>query len=168
MNLKQFLRRFQRNFRSSFQFNVGFSRTLLKFKQNRIWRLLSSKTWCHVVKYKFADVSEEGIASCLRFKLCLASSEQEASTIYSTLNVLTVLSSETSANSCRTTWRHIQEDGALYSQLITVTARYKAWTFFARSNAEIVGSNTIQGMDVCVRLFCVYVVLCVGSGLVKG
>jgi hypothetical protein len=41
----------------------------------------------------------------------------------------------------------------------------KAWTTFARSNAGIVGSNPIQGMDVCVRLFCVCVVLYVGSGL---
>jgi hypothetical protein len=30
-----------------------------------------------------------------------------------------------------------------------------------------VGSNPIQGMDVCVRLFCLCVVLCVGSGLAK-
>jgi hypothetical protein len=27
------------------------------------------------------------------------------------------------------------------------------------------GSNPTQGMDVCVRLFCVCAVLCVGSGL---
>jgi hypothetical protein len=35
-----------------------------------------------------------------------------------------------------------------------------------------VGSNPTQGMDVCVcvcmRLFCVCVVLCVGSGLAEG
>jgi hypothetical protein len=30
------------------------------------------------------------------------------------------------------------------------------------------GSNPTQGMDVCVRLFCVYAVLCVGSGLATG
>jgi hypothetical protein len=48
---------------------------------------------------------------------------------------------------------------------ITVAARSKARTSFARSNAGIVGSNPTQCMDVCVRLFCVYVVLCVGSGL---
>jgi hypothetical protein len=51
---------------------------------------------------------------------------------------------------------------------ITVAARSKAWTVFARSNTGIVGSNPTRGMDVCVRLFCVCVVLCVGSGLVKG
>jgi hypothetical protein len=34
-----------------------------------------------------------------------------------------------------------------------------------RSNAGIVSSNPTQGMDVCSRLFCVCVVLCVGSGL---
>jgi hypothetical protein len=32
----------------------------------------------------------------------------------------------------------------------------------------IVGSNPTHGMDVCVRLFCVFVVLCVGSGLATG
>jgi hypothetical protein len=37
--------------------------------------------------------------------------------------------------------------------LITVAARSTAQTVFARSNAGIVGSNTTQGMDVCVRLF---------------
>jgi hypothetical protein len=37
---------------------------------------------------------------------------------------------------------------------------------FARSNSGIVGSNPTRDMDVCVRLFCVCVVLCVGSGLV--
>jgi hypothetical protein len=51
---------------------------------------------------------------------------------------------------------------------ITVAAPSKAWTVFARSNAGIVGSNLTQGMDVCVRLFCVCAVLCVGSGLTTG
>jgi hypothetical protein len=31
---------------------------------------------------------------------------------------------------------------------------------FFRSNAGMVGSNPTEGMDVCVRLFCVCVVLC--------
>jgi hypothetical protein len=31
-----------------------------------------------------------------------------------------------------------------------------------------VGTNYTRGMDVCVRLFCVCVVLCVGSGLATG
>jgi hypothetical protein len=48
---------------------------------------------------------------------------------------------------------------------ITVAALSKAWTVFARWNAGIVGSNPTQGMDVSVCLFCVYVVLCVGSAL---
>jgi hypothetical protein len=39
---------------------------------------------------------------------------------------------------------------------------------FARSNAWIVCSNPTRGMDVCVRLFYVCVVLCVGSGLATG
>jgi hypothetical protein len=52
--------------------------------------------------------------------------------------------------------------------LFTGAARSKAWTVFARSNAEIVGSNPTRSMDVCVRLFCVCVVLCVGRGLGTG
>jgi hypothetical protein len=32
----------------------------------------------------------------------------------------------------------------------------------------IVGSNPTGGMDVCVRLFYVYVVLCVGNGFATG
>jgi hypothetical protein len=51
---------------------------------------------------------------------------------------------------------------------ITVAARSKAGIVFARSNAGIVGSNPTQGLDVCVRLFCICVVLCVGSGLEMG
>jgi hypothetical protein len=31
-----------------------------------------------------------------------------------------------------------------------------------------VGSNPTRGMDVCVRLFCIFVVLCIGSGLATG
>jgi hypothetical protein len=47
---------------------------------------------------------------------------------------------------------------------IAVAARSEAWTVFARSNAGIMGSNPTQGMDVCVRFFCV----CIGSGLETG
>jgi hypothetical protein len=49
-----------------------------------------------------------------------------------------------------------------------MAARSEAWTLFARSNTGIVGSNPTWDMDVCVLLFCVYVVLCVGSGLATG
>jgi hypothetical protein len=41
-----------------------------------------------------------------------------------------------------------------------VAARSEAWHIFARSNAVIVGPNLTEGMDVCLRLFCVCVVLC--------
>jgi hypothetical protein len=51
---------------------------------------------------------------------------------------------------------------------ITLAARSKAWTVFNRSNAGVVGSNPTQAMDVYVRLFCVCLVLCVGSGLATG
>jgi hypothetical protein len=51
---------------------------------------------------------------------------------------------------------------------ITMATRSKAWNVFVRSNAGIMGSNPIRSMDVCVRLFCVFVVLCVGRVLVTG
>jgi hypothetical protein len=44
---------------------------------------------------------------------------------------------------------------------ITVAARPKAWTVFALLNAGIMDSNPIWGMDVCVRLFSLYVLPCV-------
>jgi hypothetical protein len=47
-----------------------------------------------------------------------------------------------------------------YTLPSTVAARSKAWTVFARSDAEIVGSNPTQGMNVCV-----YSVFVLGSGL---
>jgi hypothetical protein len=37
--------------------------------------------------------------------------------------------------------------------LVTVAARSKARTVFARSNSGVMGSNPTQSMDVCVRLF---------------
>jgi hypothetical protein len=48
--------------------------------------------------------------------------------------------------------------------LITVVARSKAWNVFACSNTGIVGSNPTEGMNVCLRLFCV----CVGRDLATG
>jgi hypothetical protein len=51
---------------------------------------------------------------------------------------------------------------------ITVAARSKARNVFARLKAGNMGSNPTQGMDDCVRLFYVCVVLCVGSGLANG
>jgi hypothetical protein len=40
-------------------------------------------------------------------------------------------------------------------KLTMVAERSEACTVFARSIAGIVGLNPIQGMDVCVCLFCV-------------
>jgi hypothetical protein len=51
---------------------------------------------------------------------------------------------------------------------ITVAARSKAWTVFARLNTWVVDSNPTRGMDVCVGLFCIHVVLCEGRDLAKG
>jgi hypothetical protein len=44
----------------------------------------------------------------------------------------------------------------------------KAFNVLARSNTGVLGSNPTQDKDVFMRLFCVCVVLCVGSGLAKG
>jgi hypothetical protein len=52
--------------------------------------------------------------------------------------------------------------------LFTAIVYFVSISVFARSNAGIVGSNPTQGMDVCVHLSCVYVVLCVGSSLARG
>jgi hypothetical protein len=46
-----------------------------------------------------------------------------------------------------------------------MAALSKAWTVVARSNSGVVSSNSARGMDVYVRLFCVCVVVCVGTGL---
>jgi hypothetical protein len=51
---------------------------------------------------------------------------------------------------------------------IAAASQSKARIFLARSNTGVVGSNPTGGMDVCVRLFCVCVVLCLGSGLATG
>jgi hypothetical protein len=47
-----------------------------------------------------------------------------------------------------------------------VAAQSKAWTVFARSNTEIVGSNPNQGMEVCI--YSELVLPCVGSGFATG
>jgi hypothetical protein len=41
-------------------------------------------------------------------------------------------------------------------------------TVDTRSNFWIVDSNPTRGMDICVRLFCVCVVLCIGTSLATG
>jgi hypothetical protein len=48
-------------------------------------------------------------------------------------------------------------------QPITMAVRSKVPSDFG-----IVGSNPTQTLDVSLRLFCICVVLCVGSGLAKG
>jgi hypothetical protein len=55
----------------------------------------------------------------------------------------------------------------LFQMPFTVTERSKACNVFALSEAGITGSNPTQVMDVCVcmRLFCVRVVLYLGRGL---
>jgi hypothetical protein len=67
-------------------------------------------------------------------------------------------------------WIHISSDVGPISVVgpVTVDAQSTAWTVFGRSNTGIVCLNPTRGMDVCVRLFCVCVVLCVGRGLATG
>jgi hypothetical protein len=60
----------------------------------------------------------------------------------------------------------VKENYVRSYQPVTVAARSKARTVFARSNAGVVGSKPTQCMDVYVRLFCVCAVL--GSGLPTG
>jgi hypothetical protein len=51
---------------------------------------------------------------------------------------------------------------------ITVAASSETLTVFARSNTRNAGSNLTPDIDICVRLFCVCVVLCSGRGLATG
>jgi hypothetical protein len=48
-----------------------------------------------------------------------------------------------------------------------VVARSKSWIVFARSDTNIVNSNPTWGMDICVRLFCVYAILCVQVAVLR-
>jgi hypothetical protein len=51
------------------------------------------------------------------------------------------------------------------SKSITVAARSRAWTIFALSNTGVLGSNPTRGINICVRLLDVCVVLCIGRSL---
>jgi hypothetical protein len=51
---------------------------------------------------------------------------------------------------------------------ITMAAQSEVWTIFACTNTGIVGSYPTWGMGVHVRLFCIYAVLCAGSGFATG
>jgi hypothetical protein len=51
---------------------------------------------------------------------------------------------------------------------VTVAARSKECTVFARTNTRVVVSNPTKGMDICAYLFRVCVVLYVSSGLATG
>jgi hypothetical protein len=53
-------------------------------------------------------------------------------------------------------------------QLIAVATWSKAWAVLVRLNTRVMGLNPTRGMDACVHLFCVCVVLCVGSSLMMG
>jgi hypothetical protein len=42
-----------------------------------------------------------------------------------------------------------------YIWLITAATQSNALNVIARSNAGVIGSNPIKGIDICARLFCV-------------
>jgi hypothetical protein len=65
-------------------------------------------------------------------------------------------SSETSADLQWNTQRYVPEDRILIPHQCESL------------NVGVVGSNPTKGMDVCVHLFCVCIVLCVGRGLATG
>jgi hypothetical protein len=58
----------------------------------------------------------------------------------------------------------LRSEAANLCLTVTAVARSKAWTVFGHPKARIVGLNPTQGMDICLRLFCV----CIGSGLATG
>jgi hypothetical protein len=67
--------------------------------------------------------------------------------------------------------RHLQSGNIgnlIILKPITVVAQSKACAVFASSNTGVLGSTPTRGMNVSLRLFCVFVVLCVGSGLANG
>jgi hypothetical protein len=67
-----------------------------------------------------------------------------------------------------TLWRKKDGWSRTRRKPITVSARSKEWIVSVPSKTGIVDSNPTQGMDVCVRLFCVCAVLCAGNGLETG
>jgi hypothetical protein len=82
---------------------------------------------------------------------------------------ITVVSNQ---RNCNSGWKQLgvthDSNGSFVSRTTEMMPITVAWTVFTRSNAGIVGSNPTQGMNVCLRFFCVYVVLCVDSGLALG
>jgi hypothetical protein len=53
-----------------------------------------------------------------------------------------------------------------YNVQVMIAERSKAWTVFVRSEAEAVGLNITQGMDVwcvcvCVSIYSVFVLFCI-------
>jgi hypothetical protein len=65
-------------------------------------------------------------------------------------------------------WKSLTELHINNFMSITMAIQCEVWTACARSKTGVVGSNLTWGMDVCVRLFCVCVVLCVRTGLATG
>jgi hypothetical protein len=55
-----------------------------------------------------------------------------------------------------------------FKRVTTMAAWSEAGNAIHHPNTWIVGSNPTRGMDICVCLFCVCVVLCVGSGVATG
>jgi hypothetical protein len=56
----------------------------------------------------------------------------------------------------------------LFHYTFSIYADLSGRLVFVRSSTRIVGSNATRGIDICMFLFGVCVVLCVGSGLAMG
>jgi hypothetical protein len=54
--------------------------------------------------------------------------------------------------------------GKFVCKPITLTALFKARNIFACSNTGIVGSNPTRGMNMCMRLFCMFLLFSLSSG----
>jgi hypothetical protein len=65
---------------------------------------------------------------------------------------------------------HGWENWLIYGQLAGLAADHNGstWSLRPLEHLERVGSNSTRGMDVCVRLFSVCALLCVGRGLETG
>jgi hypothetical protein len=52
-------------------------------------------------------------------------------------------------------------------EIVTTAARSKTRTVFLRSKAGIVGSNPTQDMDVCMRVYSVFVLSCAQAAALR-
>jgi hypothetical protein len=117
-----------------------FSTSVLYFITNLTWNLL---TWTQVLRPEKSSLDHVSYGLPTE-TICTCTLHHKINLIYEFLYVI----------------RGIKQ--------VRPAALSKVWAFFTRLNSEIMGSNPTQNIDICVRLFCVAVDLCVGSGLATG